>query len=162
MVAQFRLCRRRPVHSPPQRAGMHRAPRGMTLVEVLTVAVLLGILFAMAAPSFVDTVEHAHADIAGANLWAIWSAERFYWLENRTYTTNLAALEAQGLLDPAIVAGSSRYSYSIASADDASFSAVATRINSGLWSGGFQIDETGAIGGAVQALGHSDITPGNN
>ena len=107
MVAQLRLCRRRPANSPPQRAGTHLAPRGMTLVEVLTVAVLLGILFAMAAPSFVDTVEHAHADIAGANLWAIWSAERFYWLENRTYTTNLAALEAQGLLDPAIVAGSS-------------------------------------------------------
>ncbi len=160
MMAQLGLCRRRPVNSPPQRAGTHRAPRGMTLVEVLTVAVLLGILFAMAAPTFVDTVEQAHADIAGANLQAIWGAERFYWLENRTYTTNLAALEAQGLLDPSIVAGSRRYSFSIASADDASFTAVATRINSGLWSGNFQIDETGAVGGVVQALGHSDITPG--
>ncbi len=162
MVAQLRLYRRRPVNSPPQRAGGQRARRGVTLVEVLTVAVLLGILFAMAAPSFVDMVEQAHADIAGANLQAIWGAERFYWLENRTYTTNLAALEAQGLLDPSIVAGTSRYSFSIASAGDASFTAVATRINSGLWSGSFQIDETGAVGGVVQALGHSDITPGFN
>lgn len=162
MAAQLRLCRRRPASSPPQPVGGRRAPRGITLIEVLTVAVLLGILFAMSAPSFVNTVEQAHADIAGANLQAIWSAERFYWLENRTYTTNLAALEAQGLLDPAIVAGTSRYGYSIASADDASFSAVATRINSGLWSGGFQIDETGVVGGVVQALGHSDITPGFN
>ncbi|MFV2069237.1 MAG: type IV pilin protein [Pirellulales bacterium] len=162
MVAQLRLCRRRPVHSPPQRAGARRAPRGMTFVEVLTVVVLLGILFSMAAPRFSHTVEQAHADVAGANLRAVWSAERFYWLENRTYTTNLAALEALGLLDPSIVAGTSRYSFSIASANDASLTAVATRINSGLWSGSFQIDETGVVGGVVQALGHSDITPGFN
>lgn len=134
----------------------------MTFVEVLLVAVLMGILFAMAAPSFVDTVEQAHADIAGANLQSIWSAERFYWLENRTYTTNLAALEAQGLLDPAVVAGTRRYSFSIAAADDASFTAEATRINSGLWGGTFQVDETGTVGGVVQAYGHSDITPGFN
>ncbi len=162
MVAQLGPCRRRPVHSPPQRAGAHRAPRGMTLVEVLTVAVLLGILFAMAAPSFVDMVEQAHADIAGANLQAIWGAERFYWLENRTYTTNLAAVEAQGILDPSIVAGTSRYSFSIASADDASFSAMATRIGSGLWSGSFHIHEDGIVWGVVQAPGHSNITPGFN
>ena len=162
MVTELRLCRRRPVRSPPQRAGGQRAPRGMTLVEVLAVAVMLGILFAMAAPTFVDTVEQAHADIAGADLRAIWVAERFYWLENRSYTTNLAALEALGLLDPSIVAGTSHYTMSIAFADDASFTAEATRINSGLWSGSFQINETGAVGGVVQALGHSNITPGFN
>ena len=116
----------------------------------------------MAAPSFVDTVEQAHADIAGADLQAIWGAERFYWLENRTYTTNLAALEALGLLDPAVVAGTSRYRYSIESADDASFNAEATRINSGLWSGHFDIYEDGVVSGVVQAYGHSDIKPGFN
>ena len=162
MMTLLGLGRRRTAKSPPHRASAKRTRRAMTLVEVMTVMVLVGILFAMAAPSFVDTVEQAHADITLANLQAIWSAERFYWLENRTYTTNLAALEAQGLLDPAIVAGSSRYNYSISSADDTSFSAVATRINSGLWSGSFQIDETGDVGGAVEALGHSDITPGAN
>jgi len=134
----------------------------MTFVEVLAVAVLLGILFAMAAPTFVDTIEQAHADIAGADLQSIWNAERFYWLDNRTYTTNLAALEALGLLDPAIVAGTSRYRFSISSADDASFRPEATRINSGLWGGGFHIHETGGVEGVVQAFGHSDITPGFN
>ena len=167
MVKKLRNDRRRTVNLPPQRtdarrAGARLARRGMTFIEVLMVAILMGILFAMAAPTFVDTVEQAHADIAGADLQAIWGAERFYWLENRTYTTNLAALEAQGLLDPAIVAGSSRYSLSIAFADDVSFRAEATRINSGLWSGIFSIDETGAVGGVVQAVGHSDITPGFN
>ena len=100
MMTQLRFCRRRPVNSPPR-----RAPRGMTAVEVLIVAVLMGILFAMAAPTFVDTVEQAHADIAGADLQMIWSAERYYWLENRTYTTNLSALEALGLLDPTKMSG---------------------------------------------------------
>ena len=134
----------------------------MTFIEVLLVSILMGILFAMAAPTFVDTVEQAHADIAGADLQAIWGAERFYWLENRTYTTNLATLEALGLLDPAVVAGTSRYLYSIEYADDSSFTAEATRINSGLWSGGFHAHEDGVVSGVVQAYGHSDIKPGFN
>ena len=167
MGTQLRFHPHRPVNSPPRRADARRtcarsARRGMTFIEILMVAVLMGILFAMAAPAFVDTVEQAHADIAGADLQAIWGAERFYWLENRTYTTNLAALEALGLLDPAVVAGTSRYRYSIKSADDASFNAKATRINSGLWSGHFHIYEDGVVSGVVQAFGHSDITPGFN
>ncbi len=139
-----------------------RPPRGMTFIEVVTVMTVMSVLFVMAAPSFRRTIEQAHADIAGANLRAIWNAERFYWLENRVYTTNLAELQAEGLLDGAVVNGNSRYAYSVSSADNASFTAVATRINSSRWSGSFEIDETGDASGVVKASGHPDITPGFN
>lgn len=133
--------------------------RAMTFVEIVVVMTVMGVLFAMAAPSFLRTMEQAHADIAGANLHAIWNAERFYWLENRTYTTNLATLESLGLLDPSVVQGTDRYTFSVTAADDASFTATAIR-NSPRWNGTFTIDETGAVSGAVTAPGHPTITPG--
>jgi len=131
----------------------------MTFVEIVVVMTVMGVLFAMAAPSFVRTMEQAHADIAGANLHAIWNAERFFWLENRTYTTNLATLEALGLLDPSIVQGTDRYTYSISAADSSSFTAVATR-SSNRWNGTFTIDQAGTMGGGVTSPGHPTVTPG--
>ena len=140
-----------------------RTQRGMTLIEALTALTVISILLAMAVPSVIRTMEQAHADLAGANLKAIWNAQRFYWLEHRVYANDLAALESAGLLDTVIVAGGSRYDYAIDSADATAFVAQAVRTGSGVWSGGFSIDETGAISGTVQRAGASDeITPGFN
>ncbi len=148
------------LYKQPRRKTCSR--QAMTFIEVVTVMTVMGILFTMAAPSFMRAVEHSHADIAGANLHAIWNAERFYWLENRTYTTDLAELQAEGLLDPSIVNGTPRYSYVITAADASSFTVQATRVGSSRWSGNFQIDETGEVTGVVTAIGQPDITPGFN
>jgi type IV pilus assembly protein PilE len=127
----------------------------------MTALTVICVLLAASAPSVIRTMEQAHADVAGANLKAIFSAQRMYWLDNRDYSSDLATLEAEGLLDAAIVAGSSRYAYSIDSADANGFQALATRIGSGIWSGQFAVDETGAITGAVQRFGSDyQITPG--
>ena len=53
-------------------------------------------------PKFSRSLESAKADVAGANLRAIWTAERIYWLDNRTYTTSLDLLVSLNLLDPSI------------------------------------------------------------
>lgn len=129
-------------------------------MEVITVLTIIGVLLSMAAPSFTRTMEQAHADIAGANLRAIWSAQRYYWLENRTYATNLADLESLDLLDASVVTGTSRYSYSMTAADDDTFTAAATRTGSERWSGSLTVDETGVLAGAIQAPGEPDVTPG--
>ena len=110
--------------------------------------------------SFTRTIEQSHADIAGANLRAIWSAERLYWLEYRTYADNLATLVSAGLLDPSIAAASGRYTYAIDAADSSTFTASASRVGSARWSGQFTIDEEGTVTGVVQALGEPDIAPG--
>ena len=64
--------------------------------------------------------------MAGANLRAIWTAERIYWLDNRSYTTSLDVLVNQNLLDPSITSNTS-YTYLVTSADVATFTATAQR-----------------------------------
>ncbi|MCR4412672.1 MAG: prepilin-type N-terminal cleavage/methylation domain-containing protein, partial [Thermoguttaceae bacterium] len=99
----------------------HRPASGVSLVEVLAVLAIVGVLISMSAPSFRRSLEHSRADIAGANLRAIWAAQRIYWLEHREYADDLVDLEEAGLLDPTIRAGNAYYAYAIVSADAGSF-----------------------------------------
>ena len=139
--------------------GPRTPRRGVTFVEVVTVLVVIGVLISMSAPTFTRTIEQAQADIAGANLQAIWSAQRFYWLENRDYANDLQDLVDMDLLDPSIVAGSRRYRYRVRDADKDSFQAEAERINSSRWSGEYTLIETGEITGMIQASGEPFIRP---
>lgn len=136
-----------------------RSRSALSLVELLVAVTLIGILSAIAMPSFRRAVDQSRADIAGANLRAIWSAERCYWLEYRTYTSDLTQLQSLGLLDPTIVTAANFYVYSIASADSTSFVAVATRTGSAHWSGQFVIDETGVVSGSIGSSGEASIAP---
>lgn len=143
--------------------GTRRMPirRALTLIEALTALTVISILLATSVPSVVRTMEQAHADMAGANLRAVWCAQRSYWLDNRLYAPDLATLDAAGLLDAVIVGGTGRYTYSVVSADGAEFVATASRTGSSVWSGQFDIDETGTITGTVAKSGASyQITPG--
>lgn len=135
------------------------SPRAVTFVEVITVLVVIGVLISMSAPSFTRTIEQAQADIAGANLQSIWSAQRFYWLENRKYANKIEDLVNLDLLDPSVLAGTQRYSYRIKKADRDSFEAEAQRINSKRWEGKYTLIETGEIVGKIQASGEADIQP---
>ena len=119
---------------------------------------ILGILISFSAPRVMRTMEQSHADVAGACLRSINTAQRFYWIENRTYAPNMVALIDEGLLDSDFVSSVPRYEFSIVSANDDSFQASATRRNfnnlstpvyNGAWQGAFTIDESGTIGGAV-------------
>ncbi len=133
--------------------------RGVSLAEVMLVLTVIGILISMSAPSFTRSMEQSRADIAGANLRAVWTAQRLYWLEYRTYTDDVAVLQSLGLLDPTITAAT-RYVYSIPAASDSAFTAAATRTGSVRWAGQFTIDEDGVLSGTVGATGHPDVVPG--
>ncbi len=141
------------------RAPIKPSRRGISLVELLVAVTLIGIMTAMAVPSFRRAVEQSRADIATANLRAIWSAERCYWLEYRTYTSDLTLLRSLGLLDPTVVSSSSFYTYNIPAVEASSFSATATRIGSTKWTGTFAIDETGVVTGGITAPGEQAIVP---
>ena len=136
-----------------------RGHDGFTLMEVMVVIVLMGILAAITVPTFQRAVEQSKADIAVANLRAIWSAERFYWLDNRSYAGELSQLSALDLIDSALTSASNPYSYSIATSPDGStFEATATR-SGGAWQGWFQIDQTGTISGQLNSGGELPINP---
>lgn len=133
---------------------------GVSLIELLVSVTIMGILMSIAAPSFHRAVAQSRADIAAANLRAIWSAERCYWLDNRTYTDDLSQLSSLGLLDPTIVSANSYYIYAIPSASSSAFVATVTRTAGSKWSGQFAIDETGTVTGSIDASGELSIYPG--
>jgi prepilin-type N-terminal cleavage/methylation domain-containing protein len=153
----------------PHNADRSTSRRGFTLTELMVVMVMIGVMVAMSVPSYQRAIEQSRADIAAANLRAIWAAERLYWLENGRYTpaadpptpdTALQSLRDLGLIDGEIVAGTGGYTYAITSASATAFTATATRPGT---SGNFTISELGVVGGTVtvgSGSGSFHITPG--
>ncbi|MBU4273153.1 MAG: prepilin-type N-terminal cleavage/methylation domain-containing protein [Planctomycetes bacterium] len=136
-----------------------RKTNAFTLVEVMVVLIVVAVLTAFCVPSFQRALEQSRADVAAANLRAIWSAERLYWLENHAYTADLSGLQDLGMIDPEIVLSTTGYVYSATTAADG-FQATAERTGSTFRSGQLMIDETGAISGEVTAGDGTVISPG--
>ncbi len=143
-----------------------------SLIEVVVTMTILAIVVSFAAPRVMQTLEQSHADLAGANLRMINSAQRFHWLENRTYADNIEALIDDGLLDRSFDAAAPRYEFRIVSGDDTGFVAEARRrvfddldqpVYDGSWQGTLTIDESGTISGTVDSTGLATVrhlTPG--
>ena len=130
---------------------------GLTMVEVMMVLVIIGVLTAIAAPSFQRATEQTQCNLAAANLQAVWAAQRFYWLENHQYAPSFANLG--DMVDPSIANSTSPYVYSIQIINNNTFSVSATRTGSSKWSGPLVIDQTGVLTGAIQASGQQNIVP---
>jgi type II secretory pathway pseudopilin PulG len=134
--------------------------RGSSLTEVTLVLTIVSILASLSIPTFRRAMEQARADLAAANLQAIWSAQRLYWLEYRTYAPDLPTLQSLGLLDPTLVTSQAFYTYQIQSADANTFTATAIRTPNMVWNGIFSIDDTGVLAGVLTAPGEPNIVPG--
>ncbi len=148
-----------------QHAGAVRANLrgGFTLVEVCIAMTVICVLVTMAVPLYTRAVEHARVDVASAKLRTVWSAERVYWLEHRTFATSLLDLQGMDLLDPSLAASQSSPSavfvYQVVSADADSFLARAVRNGSGSWVGQLQITESGGVTGSITGPGGQVIVP---
>ena len=133
--------------------------RGYTLVEMMIVLVVMSIMISFGIPKFSNALEQSRADVAGANLRAIWTAERIYWLDNRTYTTNLSVLVSLNLLDPSIPSDP-YYTYLVPAADTATFTATAQRAANASWSGTITITQDGGLTGTLTCPGQANIVVG--
>ena len=133
-------------------------PRGFTLVEMMVVATIIVVLAAFTAPSFRRAMEQSKADIAGAQLRAIWAAERIFWLKNHTYTSDLTKLVYHdpatntdiSLLDTSITSpdlATAPYTYSIdpGTCTSTTFNAIATHVNSTRFTGALWLNQDGNI-----------------
>lgn len=133
---------------------------GVSLIEIMVVLTIIVILVSMSAPSFSRSIEQSHADIAAANLRAIWNAQRIHWLDNRIYADSITDLVNLGLLDPVLASDNSRYSYAISYADSEIFSASASRHENVRWAGQLLIDESGIVTGSITGNNSTEISPG--
>jgi prepilin-type N-terminal cleavage/methylation domain-containing protein len=146
-----------------------RPHRGVTLIETMIVVTIIGILASMGVPRFEQAIEQSRANIAAANLRAIWTGQRAYWLQNNTFSPDLATLRSANLLDPGIVddnGGStttdgSAYVYQISQSAASTFQATARRVNAPGSQGTLTIDQNGDGSGTIQMTfsGGVTITP---
>jgi type IV pilus assembly protein PilA len=142
-------------------AERRTTPRGFTLTELMVVFAIIGAMAAMSVPSFQRAIEQSRCDIAAANLRTIWAAERLYWLEYQTYTSDLTILQSLKLLDPTINStDAGGYNYSATVVSSSSVTAAATRSGSSQWSGSLSISGDGEISGVLSAPGNISIMPG--
>ena len=63
--------------------------RGFTLIEVMTVVVIIGILAAVAYPSYQDYVRKGNRSAAQSFMMTIAQRQEQYLLTNRSYTTTV-------------------------------------------------------------------------
>ncbi len=77
------------------RRRLVRQESGFTLIELLTVLVIIGILLAIAVPSYLGFKDKANASAAKANVRSAMPAVEAYYTDNGTYVgMSTAALQA--------------------------------------------------------------------
>ena len=84
---------------------------GFTLIELLIVIVIIGILSAIAIPSFLAQASKARASEAKQYISAINRAQQAYYLENNSFVTDVTNISKLGL---GIPTSTSNYDYTLA------------------------------------------------
>ena len=137
--------------------------RGFTLMESAIVVVIVVILATLGMPMYRQATEQARVDVAGANLRVIWSAQRLYWLEYRTYATSLNDLLAMDLVNTTLARSASDprapFVYQVGACSTDGFSVSALRNGSTQWIGQLQINEQGELTGGIRGAGGAVLTP---
>lgn len=101
---------------------------GFTLIELLIVITLIGILSAIAYPSYQNSLMKGRRGSAQAFLMDVMQREQQYLLDNRSYTDSLTTL---GLSVPADVSGDYNVTLVIAAGPPPTVTATATPITGG-------------------------------
>jgi type II secretory pathway pseudopilin PulG len=136
----------------------------------MTVCIIMGVLASFTVPRFSRAMEQSRANIAVANLRAIWTAQRAFWLQNvdangvNMFAPDLATLRNLKLIDQAILDDTGdgsipqgvSYVYTITQTDSSTFQASARRVNSTVWTSTLAIDSNGDVTGNVQYVGSSN------
>jgi type IV pilus assembly protein PilE len=122
---------------------MMMACKGMSLVELVVVMLIIAILGIVGVPSYRGYMERAQRTEAKDALIRLANNQERFYLQNNTYTANIAALGYGG----GGQTDDGSYTMSVTSADRQGFTARATVVTGGGMDGDqcswFEIDEAG-------------------
>jgi type II secretory pathway pseudopilin PulG len=142
----------------PSRQGT----RGFTIHELLLVGTLIALMAMGGVPRALLAFETGRVDEASAGLLSVWRGQRMYWLENRSFANQLRDLTDGSYIDEAILDASEPFTFSIAFANDTSFTVNAARSGGVTWSGTISVNELGVLSGTLSNGEGDAITPRDN
>lgn len=131
---------------------MRKTMRGITLTELMIVVVIVGILSALAYPSYRQYVARAKRNEAKAALLQIATNQERFYLQNNTYTTDMTNLGFN--VAGNFLSDTESYIIDVGAADASDFAATATYQNADDEAGKcatFTIDGRGNKGSAPLA-----------
>jgi len=106
---------------------MRKTMRGVTLMELMIVVVIIGILTAIAYPSYRQYVAKAKRNEAKSCLLQVATMQERHYLQNATYTTDMTKLGFP--VGTNFLTDSSSYVCAVTAATPAAFAATATYQN---------------------------------
>ena len=141
-----------------QHLTQKKKDEGFTLIELLVVIIIIGILSAIALPSFLNQAAKARASEARTNIGALNRSQQAFYLENQGFATNIGTMGV-GIKD------SSNYEYGVAASDPtngASNTAKSLKPDLKAYVGGvFRADATNTVSVLCEANAAAATTPGN-
>jgi prepilin-type N-terminal cleavage/methylation domain-containing protein len=141
-----------------QHLNQKKKSEGFTLIELLVVIIIIGILSAIALPSFLNQASKARASEARTNVGAINRSQQAYYLENQGFGQNITALGIG-------ITNSDNYTYDVTSGDftnGAVNRATSLKPDLKAYVGGvFRANATNTVSVLCEANDAAAATPGN-